>query len=102
MAARLLVGDLSGRIYAWNTRTGEQMAGFIGHTGPIWDIAFSPDGQRMVSTAGDGSLRLWDGNTGRELLVLEDNRAGDGVAFSPDGCVSPSLAVIPCKCGTPR
>jgi WD40 repeat protein len=31
-----------------------------GHTGWVWEVAFSPDGLTGYSTATDGSFRVWD------------------------------------------
>jgi WD40 repeat protein/tRNA A-37 threonylcarbamoyl transferase component Bud32 len=55
------------------------------HQGPVTDLAFSPDGGRIV-TSSQRSARIWDAKTGAELgkpLVHDDvvNR----VAFSPNG-----------------
>jgi WD40 repeat protein len=53
----------------------------------IFDVAYSPDGRRLVTTSGH-DLTLWDALTGQELLFLpgrfEDGQT-TGVAFSPDG-----------------
>jgi WD40 repeat protein len=49
-------------------------------------MAFSPDGQRVLTASADHTARVWDASTGTNLLVL--NGHGDqvrGVAFSPDG-----------------
>jgi WD40 repeat protein len=59
---------------------------FKGHTGGVTSVAFSPDGKRILSTAMDGTLRLWDVATGRQLRRI---KAWDGplyaARFSPDG-----------------
>ncbi len=37
-----------------------EMANLRGHTGQLFDIAFSPDGMRLATAADDGSVRVWD------------------------------------------
>ena len=49
-------------------------------------MAFSPDGQRIVTGSDDGTAKLWEAATGRELLTLKGHKGGvTSVAFSPDG-----------------
>jgi WD40 repeat protein len=52
--------------------------------GPI--LAFTPDGRTLVGGARDGSARLWDVRTGREVARLTGpDRAVMGMSLSPDG-----------------
>ena len=57
-----------------------------GHDAWVRSVAFSPDGQRIVSGGVDNALRLWDGNTGAALgePLLGDASDIFTVAFSPD------------------
>jgi WD40 repeat protein/serine/threonine protein kinase len=56
------------------------------HDGEVSSVAFSPDGQR-IAAASPGSVKLWDAETGQELLSLRHTAGGQSVAvtFSPDG-----------------
>src|SRR5262249_30096161 len=67
-----------------------------GHIRSVNAVAFSPDGRRVISGAGDrfyaalsthdAELNLWDAETGRLLTPLSGLKgAVFSVAFSPDG-----------------
>ena len=51
-------------------------------------IAFSPDGGRLVSTARDNKIILWnvsDPQSVEQIRMLEPRGFSMGIAFSPDG-----------------
>ncbi|HEX9077538.1 MAG TPA: WD40 repeat domain-containing protein [Anaerolineae bacterium] len=57
-----------------------------GYSGPVYSVAFDPTGQRIVTASGDGTARIWDANTGAQLLVLRGHKGQVFKAvFSPDG-----------------
>ena len=62
-----------------------------GHTAPVWDVAFSPDGKHLASTDFGGTLKLWDfvasaaAGSGVEVLSLGGYELGPDLTFSPDG-----------------
>src|SRR5439155_11618849 len=52
----------------------------------VHDVAFSPDGKRLATAAGDNTVRIWNTATGEERLALEGHTWQVwGVDFSPDG-----------------
>jgi WD40 repeat protein len=74
----------------------DQVRTFKGHTGGVWSVAFSPDGQQILSTSADGTMRLWDTATGKVLRVFQGHTAGlFDAAFSPDGRLALSCASNP-------
>jgi WD40 repeat protein len=61
-----------------------ERARFAAVTGRMWSGAFSPDGQRIVTTD-DGGARVWDSTTSRLLLELPHGDTVYQAIFSSDG-----------------
>lgn len=61
----------------------------LGHTDPVYAVAFSPDGKYVLSAddrMGSPNVKLWDLSSGRELRNLEGYSMDvDFVNFSPGG-----------------
>jgi WD40 repeat protein len=73
-------------VWVWDANTGEQLRELQGHTGSVNSIAFSPDGNKIVSGSFDHSVRVWDVKTGKQLRELQGHTGSvTSVAFSPDG-----------------
>jgi WD40 repeat protein len=57
-----------------------------GHSDRVTGVAFCPDGSRLASASWDGTVKVWDVQSGQEVLTLRGHRGWvSGVAFSPDG-----------------
>src|SRR5262249_1136918 len=76
-----------GTVWVYDTTTGKQLLAFLTHTGSgVHSLAFSPDGQRLVTLGGWSSLKVWEADSGKEAFTLAENMGwGDNVAYSPDG-----------------
>ncbi|GAA3292886.1 hypothetical protein GCM10020295_13310 [Streptomyces cinereospinus] len=56
-----------------------------GHTDTVRDIAWSADGRLLASASRDGTARVYDAASGRQLSVLPcDGAMVESVSFSPD------------------
>ena len=73
-------------IKLWNIDIGEVTATFRGHAKDITSLAFSHDGETLVSSGKDRKVLLWDISTGKSTpLLTEHKRNVIFVGFSPDG-----------------
>ena len=74
-----------GDSWIFDTTTGEQLVELSsGFTGTVWSVSWSPGGERIFAIGGDGTYRVFEAETGRELLVYELGGWPDG-GLSPDG-----------------
>ncbi len=56
-----------------------------GHRARVQSAAFSPDGERVLTSSKDGTARIWDAARGIELARLQHAEGPVGAAWSPDG-----------------
>ncbi|AIE76026.1 MULTISPECIES: WD40 repeat domain-containing protein [unclassified Synechocystis] len=68
-------------------RDGMRVKTLSGHSDKVSGVAFSPDGERVVSVSGgDRTIRIWERQSGNLLQTLADNIGPTtSVVFTPDG-----------------
>jgi WD40 repeat protein len=77
--------DSAGKVYI-QALDGTVLQEFEGHVQTVYGIALSPDEQRLATASTDGTVRVWDVESGAELLTLTGTgKTFYSVAFSPDG-----------------
>lgn len=102
-----------GEVHVWDTTTGQRLHTFKtqpeieqgGDPSSVANLAFHPKGTRLAAAVSDGTVRLWELPSGREMLTLRGHqgqaggqevdkftgrimgpgRAVRSVAFNPDG-----------------
>ena len=52
--------DKRGEIRVWDAGTGLELLTLKGHSNGIYGVAFSPDGNRIVSGSADNTAKIWD------------------------------------------
>ncbi|EJC98345.1 WD40 repeat-like protein [Fomitiporia mediterranea MF3/22] len=59
----------------------------VGHTRDVLSVTFSPDGTSIASGSADGTVRIWDAESGQVIYDPFEEHTGlvQSVAFSPDG-----------------
>ncbi|MGE3807659.1 MAG: sigma-70 family RNA polymerase sigma factor, partial [Gemmataceae bacterium] len=89
-------------IRLWDLKTGKQLRVLTGHVLDVECLAIAPNGRLLASGAAgefqvadqaspqgrierDGTIRLWDLETGKELFRFEVGESIQSVRFSPDG-----------------
>jgi WD40 repeat protein len=80
----LAIGGMNISVY--EISSGKLLSECIGHPYGLTHVAFSGNGKQIVSTGYEGSTRLWDRATGKELFRFPSfGEVTWCAAFSPDG-----------------
>jgi len=85
----LAAARYDGTIPVWQTADTTQPPLILkGHQGTVWSVAFSPDPANpalLASGGNDGTVRLWNAESGEELARIQHGGFVRSVAFTPDG-----------------
>ena len=73
-------------IYLWDLDSKLSIKTFKGHKDHVTSLAFSPDGNYLVSASKDETIKIWDIKTGKVVNTLKNHQDNvNSVAFSLDG-----------------
>jgi len=96
---RLIVTAGENAAILWDRESGAELRVFLGHTEAVKSAVFSPSGKLVLTASADGTARLWDPATGKEVKRIvppkvrvmaagrEHNQVTgvESAIFSPDG-----------------
>jgi WD40 repeat protein/serine/threonine protein kinase len=83
---RRVVSGSSKIVTIWDASTGDKVIEIPAHTGTVHTVAFHPDGDKVLSGSWDGSLKMWEVASGKELFrVGGGTREYDSFSISPNG-----------------
>lgn len=73
-------------IVLWCTQSRTQLIQLTGHADTIWKVTYSPDDQFLASASSDGTVRIWEVNSGMPIMILPRRHAAWvwSLAWSPD------------------
>jgi len=90
-----------GRVYFWESLTVKKLGSLpnradasllgvgyeeVGHEGPVFDVAFSPDSEFAATAGADGTVRLWNLGLKRQVALFKGHTDKVySVVFSEDG-----------------
>jgi WD40 repeat protein len=92
---RLVSASWDATVKVWDPETGQELLTLPGNAKPVSEVCFSPSGKRLATASGgwdaqrkyhQGEVKVWDAETGQELLTMQGNNGGLlSVSWSADG-----------------
>jgi len=91
IASACSTAGLDKKVHVWNAKAGNAILHYDSSYGlmpnfSVSSVAWSPQGDRIASTCGDKTIRLWDAATGQPISTFETSSDWVSmIAWSPDG-----------------
>ena len=69
-----------GEVVVWDIASGRRLRSLVGHSVTVTAVAFTPDGGALATGSQDGSVGIWDADTGKARVTF---RAAGSKRASP-------------------
>ena len=76
--------DNSNSLLSWDLKQNAQINIFKGHNNKISSAVFFPNGKQIATASLDGTIKIWDSNTGAEVATLYAINNDDFIVKTPD------------------
>jgi WD40 repeat protein len=77
--------ETEGAAHLWDSASGRRILIFRGHGKSIHHVAVSPDGKFVFTSADNGTIKIWEVASGRELHCLQGVRPSAAPVICPNG-----------------
>jgi WD40 repeat protein len=86
-------GPRESSVKIWDVKTGELVATLKGHTHDVHCLAWTMDGNTLISGSYDNSIRIWNTTNWQQTTVLDEHTdLVYAIAISPNGCILASAS----------
>ena len=83
---QIATDSVNNEILLWNRQNGVVENVLKGHTGRVYKVLYSPNGNHIISTARDGCINIWDPNTGKLIRSMQETKVKDEIAHKIVKC----------------
>lgn len=89
-SGRLVTASADGSVRLVELATGRELGAIPAHSSAVFAARFSADGNRLVTSSGDGTASMWDvsSTAGAELALMPTHDRAFSVAYLPNGAVA--------------